>query len=90
MRPDTNTDSYYQWFNYKVKCLKGAKTATFTIKNFIKPGMLYNNGLKPFYRRGRQGNYHQLEGEAKYFQNIPEDTYSLKFTFQFQKEGEEI
>ena len=51
MRPDTNTDTYFQWFDFKVKNLKGSKTVIFTIRNFIKPGMLYNNGLKPFYRK---------------------------------------
>ena len=37
MRPDTNTDTHYQWFNFRIKNLKGPKTATFTIRNFIMP-----------------------------------------------------
>ena len=68
MRPDTNTDSYYQWFNFRVKNMRGSnKLVNFTIKNFIKPGMLYNNGLKPYYRRNGEGEYRQLEEEVKYY-----------------------
>ena len=66
MRPDTNTDSHYQWFYFKVKNLKASKSVTFTIKNFAKRGMLYNSGLKPFYRKGDKGQYQQLEGEVKF------------------------
>ncbi len=60
LRPDTNTNSYFQWFDFKVKCLKNPKTVTFTIKNFMKAGMLYGVGLKPFFRRGSEGYYQQL------------------------------
>jgi len=87
IRPDTNTDSYFQWFDFKVKCCKGPKTASFTIKNIYKSGMLYSEGLKPFYRRNNKGNFKQLEGESKYYENVPEDSYCLKFSFDFKKEG---
>jgi len=49
--------------------------------------MLYSEGLKPFYRRNNKGNFKQLEGESKYYENVPEDSYCLKFSFDFKKEG---
>ena len=83
MRPDTNTDTHFQWFYFKVKCCKGAKTAIFTIKNFVKGGMLYNNGLQPFFRRKKQQKYQQIGTPTQFFENIPEDNFSLKFSFDF-------
>ena len=41
MRPDTNTDSHFQWFYFRVKIVK-KKKVKFTIKNFIKATMLYS------------------------------------------------
>ena len=31
--------------------------ASFTIKNLAKSGMLYESGLKPYFRRGKSSNY---------------------------------
>jgi len=70
LRPDTNTCSYFQWFFFKVKCVKARKVVTFTIKNFVKANMLYVKGLKPFYRsnRGRE-DYVQLQTDVKFYEN---------------------
>lgn len=68
MRPDTNTNAYFQWFYFKVKCFKGKKNVSFTIKNFIKATMLYTQGLKPFYKTNRNisAKYSQLMTDVKY------------------------
>lgn len=69
MRPDTNTSSYFQWFYFKVRCLRAKKNVTFTIKNFVKSTMLYTQGLKPFFKTNKDLNtgYCQLSTDVKYF-----------------------
>lgn len=83
MRPDTNTNSYFQWFYFKVKCLKGKKNVSFTIKNFVKSTMLYNQGLKPFYKTSKDINagYNQLSTEVKYTECLLDGFFNLKFTY---------
>ncbi len=44
MRPDTNTNTHFQWFYFKVNIIK-KKKIKFTIKNFIKATMLYSKVL---------------------------------------------
>lgn len=62
MRPDSNTSSHFQWFYFKVKISKAVKTINFRIKNFVKGMMLYNDGLRPFYKSKKKGDqYKQLE-----------------------------
>ena len=41
MRPDTNTNTHFQWFYFRVHITK-KKRVKFTIKNFIKSTMLYS------------------------------------------------
>lgn len=69
MRPDTNTNGYFQWFYFKVKCLKAKKLVNFTIKNFVKGSMLYSQGLSPFYKSSKDIDKHfeQLTSEVKYY-----------------------
>jgi hypothetical protein len=50
MKPDSNTTSHFQWFNFKIKIKKANKILRFIIKNFIKATMLYSKGLKPYYK----------------------------------------
>ena len=45
MRPDTNTNGYFQWFYFKVRCIRAKKVVRFTIRNFVKGSMLYHQGL---------------------------------------------
>ncbi len=90
LRPDTNTSTHFQWFYFRVKALKQPKTPTFTIKNFIKSGMLYSSGLRPYYRRPKDLTFQQLPTEVRFFENVPEDSYCLKFSFDFIEGGEEV
>jgi hypothetical protein len=53
MKPDTNTKTHFQWFNFKMRNKKKA-TVKLTIKNFIKSSMLYTKGLKPYYKSLKQ------------------------------------
>ena len=50
MKPDSNTKSHFQWFNFKISIKKANKTIKFIIRNFIKSAMLYCKGLKPYCR----------------------------------------
>lgn len=92
MRPDTNTNSYFQWFYFKVKCTKAKKNVTFTIKNFVKSAMLYTQGLKPFYKTSKESNsaYHQLPTDVKYTECMTDGFFNLKFNYEFQVDGEEV
>ena len=49
LRPDTGTSTHFQWFYFRVGCGRTPKRIKFTIKNFIKSGMLYSQGLAPFF-----------------------------------------
>ena len=61
LRPDSNTTTHFQWFNFRVSCGKVPKKIRFTIKNFIKSGMLYSQGLTPFVKSNLVGDdYHQI------------------------------
>ena len=53
MRPDTNTDTHFQWFYFRVNIIK-KKRVKFTIKNFIKATMLYSKVLNVLYDLGTQ------------------------------------
>jgi hypothetical protein len=55
MKPDSNTMTHFQWFYFKVNVAKGNKKLTFTIRNFLKSTMLYNDGLKPYYKSNKCG-----------------------------------
>lgn len=83
MRPDTNTCSYFQWFYFKVKCLRAKKNVTFTIKNFVKSTMLYTQGLRPFFKtsKGVNTTYSQLPTEVKYTECVNDGLFNLKFTY---------
>ena len=69
MRPDTNTNGYFQWFYFKVRCIRAKKVVSFTIRNFVKVSMLYNQGLSPFYKSSKNidKDFEQLRGEVKYY-----------------------
>ena len=41
MRPDTNTNTHFQWFYFRVHIMR-KKKVKITIKNFIKATMLYS------------------------------------------------
>jgi hypothetical protein len=61
MKPDSNTKSHFQWFNFKTKIKKANKIIRFIIKNFIKATMLYSKGLKPYYRSLKNTNFNQYQ-----------------------------
>lgn len=88
MRPDTNTNAYFQWFYFRVRCYRAKKTVSFTIRNFVKSTMLYTQGLKPFFRSSRDpsSEYVQLPTEVKYTENA-DGYFNLKFSFEFQVDG---
>ena len=69
MRPDTNTNGYFQWFYFKVRCIRAKKVVRFTIRNFVKGSMLYHQGLSPFYKSSKiiDKDFEQLGGEVKYY-----------------------
>lgn len=54
MRPDTNTLGHWQWYNFKVSGGRG-KTIRMNIKNFGRGIRLYNNGMKPYFKKTRRG-----------------------------------
>ena len=43
IRPDTNTERHFQWFYFRIKIKNPNKSLSLTIKNFVKPNMLYNS-----------------------------------------------
>lgn len=47
MHPDVNTKGHTQWFYFSVSNIKAGQEVTFTIRNFIKPDSLYNQGMQP-------------------------------------------
>lgn len=52
--------------------------------------MLYTSGLRPFVRTNKFERYQQLEGEVHFFENVPEESFCLKFSYTFIAEGEEV
>ena len=61
LRPDSSTTTHFQWFYFRVGCGRTPKKIKFTIKNFIKSGMLYSQGLTPFIKSSlKEGGYRQL------------------------------
>ncbi len=52
--------------------------------------MLYSSGLRPYYRRPKDLTFQQLPTEVRFFENVPEDSYCLKFSFDFIEGGEEV
>lgn len=89
MRPDTNTNGYFQWFYFKVRCIRAKKIVNFTIRNFVKGSMLYTQGLSPFYKSKKDldKNFEQLAGDVKYYENASEEFYCLKFSYEFTVDG---
>jgi len=57
IKADTNTTTHFQWFYFKIRN-NFTRTVTFTIKNFIKPHLLYQKGLKPYHRSAKKDPKH--------------------------------
>jgi len=57
MKPDSNTKRYFQWFYFKVNN-QSHKTITIVIKNFVKKTIIYNRGLKPYFRSSKSKKMH--------------------------------
>ena len=47
LKPDYNTNSYTQWYYFRVQNTRRDRTYTFTIRNLQKSDSLYNYGLLP-------------------------------------------
>lgn len=54
--------------------------------------MLYNEGLKPFFKSSKDSGsaYKQLSTQVKFYQLYNEQFSNLKFSYTFQFEGEQV
>lgn len=92
MRPDTNTLGHFQWFNFKVRCFKRNKIVHFHINNFNKSDLLYDQGLRPYAHSNRSSseNWEQLKSDSTTFQENPDGTGRLTFSYSFLHDYEEV
>lgn len=92
MRPDTNTLGHFQWFDFKVRCFKRSKTVLFHVSNFNKSELLYREGLRPYFQSSKSTHqeWHQLPGEDTTFQDNPDGTVRLSFSYTFLHNYEEV
>jgi len=74
LKPDYNTNSYTQWYYFRVQNTRKDKTYTFNLKNFQKSDSLYNYGMLPLvYSRKEaervKNGWHRDGENVCYYQN---------------------
>ncbi|KAJ8024122.1 Cytosolic carboxypeptidase 2 [Holothuria leucospilota] len=101
LRYDLYTDKHTQWYYFRVQNVRKNIKYRFTITNFMKPGSLYNCGMKPLMysemdAKTRKIGWRRLGEEIKYYKNDMRRTdvkgdrsyYSLTWTCQFPHDGD--
>ncbi|XP_072034203.1 cytosolic carboxypeptidase 2-like isoform X2 [Amphiura filiformis] len=96
LRCDLYTDKHIQWFYFRVQNAKPAAKYRFTITNFMKPGSLYNNGMRPLMYSEhaaltKKQGWRRCGEDIKYYKNYIRRTdvkgdkslYSLTWTVSF-------
>ena len=65
MQPDSNTTSHFQWFCFRMRNREVRKIGL-RIKNFTKGRMMYQRGLRPYYKSKMRGMaiHKQIEEEC--------------------------
>ncbi|XP_071831159.1 uncharacterized protein [Apostichopus japonicus] len=101
LRYDLYTEKHTQWFYFRVQNMRKNIKYRFTITNFMKPGSLYNCGMKPLMysdteAKTKKIGWRRLGDEIKYYKNDMRRTdvkgdrsyYSLTWICQFPHDGD--
>ncbi|XP_038052141.1 uncharacterized protein LOC119724900 isoform X2 [Patiria miniata] len=101
LRYDLYTNKHTQWFYFRIQNMRRGFKYRFTITNFMKPGSLYNNGMRPLLyseidAQKRNIGWHRAGEDIKYYKNYlkrsdgkgDRNFYSLTWTCVFPHDND--
>jgi hypothetical protein len=102
LKPDYNTNSYTQWFYFRVTNTRKDRTYRFNIKNLQKSDSLYNYGMLPLVYSRKEAErvsngWHREAENVCYYQNPHSQkknkgnfNYILSFDLSFRYDNDEV
>ncbi|XP_022083602.1 uncharacterized protein LOC110975422 isoform X3 [Acanthaster planci] len=101
LRYDLYTNKHTQWFYFRIQNMRQGVKYRFTITNFMKPGSLYNDGMRPLLyseidAQKRNVGWRRAGEDIKYYKNYlkrsdgkcERNFYSLTWTCVFPHDND--